>query len=240
MTSRLFPYSFLLSTSCLIASPNGSTNIAPKGEAIMGLEKPSAISSPSTSSPFFYVNSTTGREHLASWLNDTKIDNLHADTWAGHTQVHPNDTGVDFIGIKNLPNSPNTSIHSLTFHGLTFKDGGWFGINGSLDPSEAIAPQLQYSTDNGDTWKNHPSQSDYVSQVAQAGLEAEHYSSTFTFAPIHGANAIRLIGTTGGKTRLDTNGFVGARELIIHAQSSAANVDASTLISINSINLILK
>lgn len=231
--------SLLLSPSLAIASPQTATNIAPSGTVIMGLDHPEAVANPHLSKSTPYINSGPEKEHLASWLNDEKVDSRFADTWAGAHTVLPKDKGVDYIGIKNL--ASGSQIVSLTLHGLTFNDGGWFGTNGSLDTRKAISPQLQYSTDNGQTWKNHPSESDYVEQVAKAGLSAPHYTSTFTFAPIQGANAIRLIGTTGGRTTRDKNGFVGARELIVHTgRNGPSKVTASSLISIDSVSLILK
>lgn len=243
MTLRHFiPAIALFITPTLIqASPQASSNIAPSGKIIMGIDRPSAVQSPSTSLPTYYLNSSAKKPHYTSSLNDQKIDSLSADTWAGVASMLHKDKGTDFIGVTNLPVHDNKPITQITFHGLTFADGGWFGTNGSIDTKAAIAPQLQYSTDNGKTWRNHPSESDYVSAVSQAGLEANNYTSTFSFPPIHGANAIRLIGTTGGHTPADKNGFVGAREFVVHTKkSNSSAATASSLISIDSVSLILK
>lgn len=188
-------------------------NLALQGTGIIGTEDTAGTDTPVTNAG------------VAANINDGNFAS-RVDTW--------NNTGTDtitYVGILwNQPETNQVSRLEMTF--ATFLDGGWFGPNnkgpGAGQPLTAAylkEPDIQVSTDGGNTWKVVPHTSDYLTvmngHVIGGGTNVNPSSvkATFTLAqPATGITGIRIIGSEGGTA---SGGFVGVFELAVYAKTDS-------------------
>ena len=155
------------------------------------------------------------------------------DTWGG-----AGDIGVQtsaYVGVV-WPSPRTDGIQTVTLSMATFRDGGWFGINGEnpgdsgelvldTDISEETAPVIQVSNDGGTSWSEVPSTSDYLTVmqghvIGDAAGENPTFPDDVTFtlsSPATGINGMRVIGSVGGNAGDQANGFIAVSEIVIDA-----------------------
>ena len=129
----------------------------------------------------------------------------------------------DFVGI--LFDSPVSGVNQVRVQNFAANDGGWWGPNTTtqngipLAAGDLTAPDVQVTTDGGNTWTTIPTTStDYVAAftgtVRGSGVPTSGATplATFNFATQNGINGIRLIGDGGGS--VDSGpGFIGIMEM---------------------------
>jgi len=159
------------------------------------------------------------REQTHFGFND---DNSDRDPW------HP----YDYAGVSWATAQNDVAAVKITF--AAFNDGGWFATPADNDSAYdgtdsgaddiAFYPQVQYSTDGGATWASVSNQSDDYAALAAnitTGFAVSNGPATFTFDPVSGINALRLIGDGWGPSGTgnsgDPNGFIGVYEFEAYA-----------------------
>jgi hypothetical protein len=233
-TSHFVPHwvaSSLLSAALILAmvgtESTQAANIAPEGEAIMGVNNA--------------IDDDAGRPRFHSGagsnINDSS-STTRSDNWFGDAGT---DLGqaVSFVGVL-WTSTRYDQVQSLTLNLATFLDGGWFGTRGigpaaggRLAASHLIEPAVQVSTNGGVTWRTVPHTSDYLTvllghQIGGGGnVNPSSVTASFVLrTPVSEINGIRIIGENGGAA--DGNGFIGVFELEVEAQL-AADSDADGL-----------
>lgn len=143
----------------------------------------------------------------------------YKDNYA-QTVWHPYDyAGVTWNTVQN-----NVAAVKVYFN--AFSDGGWLATPNQNDPAFtgnnqgaddiSFYPTIQYSTDGGTTWTNVTGQSDDYETTVIPKVPTSYATlvgpATFTFDPVSGINAVRIIGDGYGPSGGDINGFIGIAE----------------------------
>ena len=140
------------------------------------------------------------------------------DTFAGAIT-----NAIDFVGI--LFDLPVSGVNQVRVQNFAANDGGWWGPDTTtqngvpLAASDLTAPEVQVTTDGGNTWTTIATTStDYVAAftgtVRGSGVPTSGATplATFNFATQNGINGIRLIGDGGGSVDAGP-GFIGIMEM---------------------------
>lgn len=185
-------------------------NLAPLGRGILG-RKVSIDAGIDGEFPVFNSGS-------AANINDGNL-NTRVDTYG---RIDP----VSFVGIT-WEQPVTRRIFDLKLTLALFSNGGWFGPyntdpgpGGELTAQYLTEPQLEVTSDGGQSWTVLNHTSDYLSSLTGTHIGGGGYpnpnraTATFTLdQPVDSINGIRLVGSNGGTA---ANGFLGVYELAVN------------------------